>query len=59
MPQGVGPGHRSVRDAVPADRRCIGFVPVPGVLLAAIAGITVLYVVSTELTKRRLSVMRA
>ena len=36
-----------------------GFVPLPGMLVAAIFGITVLYVVATELTKRRLSVMRA
>ena len=37
----------------------LGFVPLPGTLVAAISGITVLYVVATELTKRRLSVMRA
>ena len=36
-----------------------GFVPLPGGLLAAIAGITVLYVAATELTKRRFSMMRA
>jgi Mg2+-importing ATPase len=36
-----------------------GFVPLPGTLVAAIAGITVLYVVSTELTKRRFSLVRA
>jgi Mg2+-importing ATPase len=36
-----------------------GFVPLPGMLVAAISGITVLYVVATELTKRRLSVMGA
>ncbi len=36
-----------------------GFVPLPGMLLGAIAGITVLYVASTELTKRRFSVIRA
>jgi Mg2+-importing ATPase len=36
-----------------------GFVPLPGMLVAAISGITVLYVVATELTKRRLSVMSA
>ena len=35
-----------------------GFVPLPGTLVAAISGITVLYVAATELTKRRLSVMR-
>jgi Mg2+-importing ATPase len=35
-----------------------GFVPLPGVLVAAIAGITVAYVAATELTKRRLSMMR-
>jgi Mg2+-importing ATPase len=36
-----------------------GFVPLPGMLLAAIFGITVLYVLSTELTKRLFSLMRA
>jgi P-type Mg2+ transporter len=36
-----------------------GFVPLPGMLVAAISGITALYVVTTELTKARLSVMRA
>jgi Mg2+-importing ATPase len=36
-----------------------GFVPLPGMLVAAISGITVLYVVATELTKRQLSVMGA
>jgi hypothetical protein len=36
-----------------------GFVPLPGVLVAAISGITVLYVAATEFTKRHLSVMRA
>ena len=37
--------------------RVFGFVPLPGTLVAAIAAITVLYVVATELSKRRLSVM--
>jgi P-type Mg2+ transporter len=36
-----------------------GFVPLPGSLIAAIAGITVLYVAAAELTKRRVAVMRA
>jgi Mg2+-importing ATPase len=36
-----------------------GFVPIPGVLVAAITGITLAYVIATELTKRHLSVMRA
>lgn len=36
-----------------------GFVPLPGVLLAAIAGIRALYVGATEMTKRRFSMMRA
>lgn len=36
-----------------------GFVPLPPSLVVAIAGITVLYVVSTEVTKRRFSMMRA
>jgi Mg2+-importing ATPase len=30
----------------------LGFVPLPTNLVAALAGITVLYVVATELTKR-------
>jgi Mg2+-importing ATPase len=36
-----------------------GFVPLPGVLVAAIAGITVAYVAATEWTKRRLPLIRA
>jgi Mg2+-importing ATPase len=36
-----------------------GFVPLPGMLVAAVSGITVAYVVATELTKRRLSVIGA
>ena len=32
--------------------RSFGFVPLPGVLVAAIAAITALYVVATELAKR-------
>jgi Mg2+-importing ATPase len=36
-----------------------GFVPLPGTLVAAIAGITVLYVAATELNKRRLAVLGA
>jgi Mg2+-importing ATPase len=36
-----------------------GFVPLPGTLVAAVSGITVLYVAATESTKRWLSVMRA
>jgi Mg2+-importing ATPase len=39
--------------------RVFGFVPLPGVLVAAIAGITVLYVAFTELTKRRFSMTGA
>jgi Mg2+-importing ATPase len=35
-----------------------GFVPLPGMLLATIAGITVLYVAATEVTKRRFPVIR-
>jgi Mg2+-importing ATPase len=42
-----------------ADRDLFGFVPLLGVLLAAIAGITVAYVAATELTKRRLPQMGA
>jgi Mg2+-importing ATPase len=34
-----------------------GFVPLPGILDVAIAGITMAYVAAAELTKRRLSVM--
>jgi Mg2+-importing ATPase len=34
-----------------------GFVPIPGPLVAAICGITLLYVVATELAKRRWSVV--
>jgi hypothetical protein len=30
-----------------------GFVPLPGMLLITVAAITALYVVATELTKRR------
>ena len=36
-----------------------GFVPLPPTLVTAIAGITLLYVATTELTKRRFSVMHA
>jgi ABC-type iron transport system FetAB permease component len=36
-----------------------GFVSLPGMLVAAIAGITVLHVTSTELTKRRFCLIRA
>jgi Mg2+-importing ATPase len=36
-----------------------GFVPLPGMLVAAISGITVLYVLATEVTKRRWSMMQA
>jgi len=34
-----------------------GFVPLPGMLVAAICGVTVLYVLTIELTKRRLPAM--
>jgi Mg2+-importing ATPase len=35
-----------------------GFVPLPGPVVAAIAGVTVAYVAATEVTKRRFSAMR-
>jgi hypothetical protein len=35
-----------------------GFVPLPGALLAVICGITVLYVVAAEVTKRGFSIVR-